>query len=286
MQERGRFMSRLIRRIRGAAIGAVSASALMLAAGTAAAQYYPVQPMYPPPPPPYGGFAAHEADAVVRSLGLTPLSAPARRGPFLIVRAMGQEGSHVHVMLDRRTGQVVQIVRAGPGAPRVAVMRPDAPPVYQPGYEDEEPRPYDDDTGYVPAPPSHWQGQGGGAYPAPGAGPRVVTREPDITGSVPRSASRQPVDPLLGVPKEFRGQPSQGASASGESSGAKLAARTPADTPRATPLPRPRPADAPAVAQQQPAPVSAAKPEPPREPAPPPAATPLAKDEYPVQPLE
>jgi hypothetical protein len=117
--------------------------------------------------------------------------------------------------------------------------------------------------------------------PPPGAVPQVVTRDPEITGSVPRAAPRGPVDPLLGVPKEFRGRDGRAEPEPRE----RLAARTPNDgVPRVAPLPRPRPADAPAVAQREAPP---AKPEVVKPVAPMPEAKPdKPADDIPVQPLE
>lgn len=207
-------------------LAALAASALAAGAVPATAQVYPL-PAYPPPPPPM--LAPHHAEAIVRSLGLAPASPVAMRGPVLVLYAVGQEGSPVEVTLDRYSGRVLRILRVGPGAPYVAVPPPPEADFGRYGEDD-----YDRDGGLPPPPASgpsvieRPQIRRGELAP-PGAAPRA----PAVTGSVPP-------DPLLGVPKEFRGQEAR----------QRTAAR-PDPAPRRTPLPVPRPADAPAVAEQQ-----------------------------------
>lgn len=212
------------------------------------AQPYPAYP--PAPPAVFGMMQPEEADALVRSLGLTPL-APARlHGPVLIVDALGQEGSHVQVTVDRRSGRILQIVRIGHGAPQWATVPPGPGRMYEsgypaPGYVDDE-----DDLPPAGSGPRVITREGIEAeeLPPPGAGPRLVVREPDVTGSMPDAAATAPVDPLLGVPKEFRNRPARGAPVRQQT------AARPADSiPRVAPLPRPRPADAPSMAQDDPA---------------------------------
>ena len=214
-------MPRTRSNLKPSALGALAA--LVLAGGTlpVAAQYYP---------PPQAMLGPQHADAIVRSLGLVPVSRAEARGPVFVVHAAGQEGTQVQVTLDRRSGRVMQITRSGYGAPRIASVPSSRAPLYDP--EDDE----DDFAAF------------GGDLPPPGAGPHVVTRDSSITGSVQRVAP--PVDPLLGVPKQFRGQQ-------------RTAARSPESIPRTAPLPRPRPADAPSVAQQETPPAPpAARPKP------------------------
>lgn len=248
-------MSRLFKCGRAVALGAAAAFLISPASAEPAyrlAQIYPAYPVYPAPPPP-PAFRRHHADAAVRSLGLTPIGPAQRHGPVFIVPAVGREGSQVDVTLDRYTGRVLQITRVGRSAPRV-VTRPAIP---APGYESDDDDDYaslDDDE--LPEPPHAAPG-----YPR---GPNVVTRDPDVTNSIPRSASPRPVDPLVGVPKEFRGT-APGAREEQQ----RLAARPPAESiPRSTPLPRPRPADAPSVAQNETPPPAAAEPKPPAKPNP------------------
>jgi hypothetical protein len=118
------------------------------------------------------------------------------------------------------------------------------------------------------------------SLPPPGSGARIAEREREITGSVSRAGRVGAVDPLLGVPKEFRGQSQRNAAPQ-----QRTAARSPADLiPQSAPLPLPRPADAPTVAQNE----SAS--EPAAAPAKAPSLSPEAKKDAekfpPVQPLE
>jgi hypothetical protein len=200
----------------------------------------------------------------------------------IFVDAVGQEGSHVRVTVDRRSGRIRQIVRIVP-APQTATIQPG------PYEEDEAPPSMRGQPGPYPGPQIITREDiETEDLPPPGAGPRVVTREPDVTGNVPRDpyVERMPrgntlgtVDPLLGVPPEFRNRAGRPAPKE------NLAARAPDPAPRATPMPRPRPADAPAMAQREATPKPPARREP-AEPAPPPAAKDEASDDYPVQPLE
>lgn len=200
------------------------------------AQFYPAYPAYPAPPP---VPRRQLAEAAVRSLGLTPIGPVQRDGPVFIVPAVGREGTQVQVTIDRRTVRVLQITRIGQGAPRVVTRQAVPGPGYEPRDEDDYAALEDDE---LPA------------RAAPGyRGPNVIARDPDVTNSIPRSSPR-PVDPLVGVPKEFRGQPAA------RDEQQRLAARPPADAiPLTAPLPRPRPADVPAVAQNQTAPATPAE---------------------------
>jgi hypothetical protein len=234
------------------------AMATLFPAAPAGAQYYPSYPAYPAPGAIFGIMPPHEADALVRSLGLTPIAEPRVHGPVILIHAIGQEGSQVRVTVDRRTGRVRQIVRIGPSAPQVATI--------QPGYEEPDeivpvpPRPRSN-AGYpypsgAPGPQVITrEGIRSENLPPPGDDPRIITRDPEVTGTIPRAGAPMPVDPLIGVPPEFRGRPARTAPAKDE----RLAARTPDEAaPRVTPMPRPRPADAPTVAQRE---ATSAKPE-------------------------
>jgi hypothetical protein len=146
---------------------------------------------------------------------------------------------------------VLQIARLGRSAPRVATR----PAVPAPGHEPDDNDDYAslEDDELPPAPPH--------AAPAYRGGPNVITRDPDVTNSIPRSASPRPADPLLGVPKEFRsGQPAA------REEQQRLAARPPESIPRVAPLPLPRPADAPSVARAETPPPAAVDPKPPLKP--------------------
>jgi hypothetical protein len=284
------------------------AAVALLGVAPAASQYYPAPYGYSPAPPPQPILSPQHADAIVRSLGLTPLGRALPHGAMFIVPAIGQEGTQVQVTLDRRTGQVVQIARVGRITPRVATLPPGASPEsFDTGNGD--PGFFDDDQDL---PPPRARGRGlPGNEPAGPTGPAVITREgiqseslpplgsgrrqaergPDVTGGVPvdpyipestpRSGGPGSLDPLLGVPKEFRGQPQRNAAPQ-----RRTAAHAPAASiPHAAPMPRPRPADAPTVAQNEtanePAATSAAK-----EPALPSKTKTGAEKLPPVQPLE
>jgi hypothetical protein len=237
-------------------ISAIAGAALLQAAmpAEALAQYYPGPRVYYAPAP--EPSARERADAAVRALGLRPVGRAERQGPVFIVEAVGQEGTLVEVTLDRRTGRVLGIVRLGPSRPRIVRAPLDAPPA-------------DDDEDFdYHARPMERESPGARARELreSRSGPSVITREgiqrsdlpepryaprpsPDITGSVPRSAERAPVDPLAGVPREFRG-PSAEPDAPREP---RIAARPPASrVPESAPMPRPRPDDAPTVARQEP----------------------------------
>jgi hypothetical protein len=91
-------------------------------AETASAQYY-----YGPGPGYYGqryyvpGLAPWRVARIVRSAGLTPLSAPARRGPIYEVVAIDPEGRHMRVAVDAYRGAITSVRP-------VAVLRPNSEP--------------------------------------------------------------------------------------------------------------------------------------------------------------
>jgi hypothetical protein len=247
------------------------------------AQVYPVYPGSAPVRV-YRPVQPHEVVDIVRSLGLSPVNQPRPQGPVWVIRAIGQDGTLVRVAIDGRSGRVMDIVQIGPRAPRLTRIEPGMPPGS--ALYDVIEEPYD----LPPRPPARVPGAWSGAPDpgpqiitregirsgelppppatgpymqrnAPGTGPQVITRDPDSTGSVPSSAPR-PVDPLNGVPPEFRRGASRGESAKDK----RIASGTPADSiQRATPLPRPRPADVPALAKGDDTPAAA------------PAAAPAAK---------
>jgi hypothetical protein len=282
----GNSMSGNNGRLRALALCAISMAAVTWSSAPARAQSYQL-----PAPPGFGLMPPEDADPLVRSLGLTPIAPPRAHGPVILIEAMGQEGSQVRVTVDRRSGRVRQIVRLVP--PQIGTIE------QRPTYE-----PDDDERGVLrnvaPPPPPYVQGQPG-AYsgpqvitreeiesedlPPPGSSPRIATREPDSTGAVPRTMSRGPVDPLLGVPAEFRNRGVRNEPAPAEPRKERLAARTPADSvPRVAPLPRPRPADAPAIVLRESAPTMTEAPKPPAPEAQ--AEGEQSPGRFPVQPLE
>lgn len=266
---------------------AVSLLALAAATGVPAsvsAQPYPAYRVYPEQPRYQHRIPPQEVVAIVRSMGLAPTSAPRPRGPFWVVDAVGRDGSPIRVSLDGHNGRVNEIVRVpGPRLVRVYPGGPgpapgdfyDGPPPAAyggprgPGMN--EPRYYGDDDGddYPMKDGPAYRGQGeqnyyggprGSVQPMP-SGPRVITRDGDVTNSVPRQASRGTGnDPLLGVPREFRGEQKP------KTEQKKTAAKPAEKNPATAPTPKPRPADAPSVAKTDttttPATAPQAKPEP------------------------
>jgi hypothetical protein len=197
--------------------------------------------------PSFGFMPAHEADALVRSMGLMPVAPPREHGPVIFVDATGQDGTLLRVTVDRRAGRVRQIVRLEQSVPQVAAIQPGpgyeedlgAPPQPPPPYAQGQPTPYPYPSGPQVIAREEIESQ---ELAAPGVGPRVVTRD---SASAAHVGAPMPIDPLLGVPPEFRGRTTRNEPAA-KTAKEKVAMRTPeAAGPRATPLPRPRPADAP-----------------------------------------
>ena len=200
-----------------------------LAGLPAAAQMYP-------PPAPYYGVNPGQVLARVQSLGLRPVSEPHLRGPVWVVRAVGRDGTLVRVLVDAETGRVVNMVAIDrPYPPRLASGGPvsEGPwvPMRGPGYESELPPP-PAGGGYGPPLAREGYPPPGGAY-APG----------------PQSSRGPAVDPLTGLPPEFR------KGANGAVQPEKKVASRPS-----TPLPKPRPSDAPQDASKKDAPAVAAAP--------------------------
>jgi len=218
----------------------------LLAATPAAAQMYPPQPYY-------GGIVSPgQVMAAVQSLGLRPVSEPRLRGPVWVVRAVGREGTLVRVVVDSQSGRVVHMA---------AIDRP-IPPNMVPGESDPRfvmrgPRypsagPYEDGG----PPPQYRGGQqpyssnqppyGGGQampdddddQPMPPDG-RYAPR-PNSSINQPQSSQQvsapKTIDPLLGVPPEFRGKNVKAES--------KPADKRVASKPVNTPLPKARPDEA------------------------------------------
>lgn len=248
-----------------AAAYAVSLAVLAWCAGSpAAAQIYP-------PPAPYYGVAPGQVLARVQSLGLRPVSEPHLRGPVWVVRALGRDGTLVRVLVDVETGRVVNMVAIDrPYPPRLASGGPvdEGPwvPMRGPGY-DQLPPPTPGGQ-YGPLPAGEGYSSPGGAY-VPG----------------PQSSRGPAVDPLMGVPPEFR----KGANGNAVQPEKKIASRP------STPLPKPRPSDAPQDASKKDAPAVAAGPkEPEATGSVPPSekkgegssTAPAKTPDFPVQPLE
>ena len=253
------------RRTAWASFAMLLATAATAQAPAQLAQLYPGNPL----PPVLGPMPPQEVDAMVRSLGLRPVGPPRIRGPLFLVDAIGQQGALVRVVIDRQSGRVTEIVQLGHGAPQVARLPlPDYDDAdddeYRPSFSYED----DDDVLLVPRgdiPPAR------APHAAPGSEPRIITREDihpdprplpnrpgpgvipregDITGSVAPQVPSAPlgVDPLLGVPPEFRGQSPASTSVKQPQPQPKTATRP--SPPRVVPLPPKRPAEAPSVARR------------------------------------
>ncbi len=91
--------------IKSAALAAV----LALGASQAVAQpgWYYGAPTGP-------GIAPRQVAAVVRSVGLTPVTPPARVGPNYVVHALDRSGETVRVVIDAEDGDIVRIRPLGP----------------------------------------------------------------------------------------------------------------------------------------------------------------------------
>ena len=99
----------------------------LAALGVAGAETAAAQGLYYYGPSFYGqryyvpGLAPWRVARIVRSAGLTPLSAPARRGPIYEVVAIDPEGRHMRVAVDAYRGAITSVRP-------VAVLRPNGEP--------------------------------------------------------------------------------------------------------------------------------------------------------------
>jgi hypothetical protein len=187
---------------------------LLLGTGTASAQYVP-RPVVP-----IGPFSAQDVVEIVQAMGLEPVGAPMRSGPFFVQRAIDDFGRVLRVTVDARRSQVIAIEATG-GAPygRYAGYGPYRRP--HPGYAA---LPSDDDLDL--APPGSIMGARmqphAIAPPMPplGATPKRVTK----------SANAAP------VPRKRPAAAPQEAAGSVEPLPAQGAPPTPSLTPPVTPL--------------------------------------------------
>jgi len=85
--------------------------ALAIGAGPAWAQGIP-RPVMPIGPAP-----AQDVSEIVQAMGLDPLGAPMRSGPFYVQRAVDDFGRVLRVTVDARRSQVVAVEAAGAGRP-------------------------------------------------------------------------------------------------------------------------------------------------------------------------
>jgi len=202
--------------------------------GTAVAQVYYYGPGF------YGqryyapGLAPWRVARIVRAAGLTPLSAPARRGPTYEVVALDPEGRHVRVMVDAYQGAITSVRP-------VAVLRQNEP--------------------YAPAPriataPSLEEAEvaiGPRAMPDPyGMGPARSPQSLPPQPLPPQSLPPQALPPQANLPSS--GPPPSHSRLANVP--AVTGATPPAETER-TPIPRPRPSAAATAAVTSPQPTTA-----------------------------
>ncbi len=190
--------------LRGSAVIAAIALSQMIVAGPLAAEpreagLRVAQAVVADLPP-------YEMLAVVRSMGLRPISQPVREGPTYVLRAVDRRGEERRVVVDARYGEVIEAVRVVrmPGYPGARVVR-------LPGREFEEdeidmtpPSPYPPRV--IPAPRA--------SAPAPRAAaiapsqqpahPPVPRPRPDLPQTAAAPASVMPVAPTAAEPVEAK----------------------------------------------------------------------------------
>lgn len=206
MNETSRIWARLL----GVAL---PLSALALGVPPAAAQYAP--PVISAP---------YEVASALQRLGLRPIASPHQRGPFWIAPAMDRQGTRVRVVIEARSGAIVDVdeIEAMPLRPRAPIAA--SPYPSGPRYSLRERGPYDDPRARN--------------YRGPG-------RSSDIEDEEPLSGPRViPADPTLRPRGQVPSTP-------------RVAVRPADPKPRTTPLPRPRPSDL-TAAVPQPAPAALA----------------------------
>ena len=87
------------------------------------------------PKPAASVLPAHEILTIVRSAGLNPVSKPARKGANYLLRAVDDEGTQVHVIVDGRLGEVIAVTPVGVNAREIDPMRPSVFDAGRPQYE-------------------------------------------------------------------------------------------------------------------------------------------------------
>ena len=207
------------------------------------------------------GLAPWRVARIVRSAGLTPLSAPARRGPIYEVVAIDPEGRHMRVAVDAYRGAItsvrpVAVLRPNnePYGSRVAV----APPAPLPEQDDMMPgsrlgpAPSQPGTGRIP--PQALPPYGGSSQAIP---PEPLRQQPM---QPPQAQQPGPTPRIANAPA--------------------ITSTTPPVESQRTPIPRPRP-NAAATAAVTPTPVT---PTPSQAPTAAPAASATAPAEVPEAP--
>jgi hypothetical protein len=188
------------------------------------------------------GLAPWRVARIVRSAGLTPLSAPARRGPIYEVVAIDPEGRHMRVAVDAYRGAITSVRP-------VAVLRPNGEP-YGSRVAVAPPAPLPEEDDVVP-------GSRLGPTPSqPGAG-RIPPQALPPQALPPYGGPPQAM-PSQGMPQQHA-QPPQAQQPAPSPRVANAPVITGAPPPvesQRTPIPRPRP-NAAATAAVTPAPSQA-----------------------------
>jgi hypothetical protein len=203
----------------------LAVAALLLGPAPLAAQ--PV----PRPAVPVGALPTEDIAEIVQAMGLDPIGAPVRSGPFFVQRATDDFGRVLRVTVDARRSQVMAVEAAG--LPRV-------PYGYGYGY-----RPY---PGYAALPPHEALAPPGSAMTGPGgppphAQPQQVTPPPAATA--PRPATKSAAVPPQRAPlprKRPANAPEQAAAGTIEP-----VAQAPQPSPQSATAPAPAPTPAPAA---------------------------------------
>ena len=143
------------------------------------------------PPSHDAGVPPHEVLASVRSMGLEPLTRPARNGAAYSLRALDPSGQEVRVVVDARRGRVLHV---SPLGPRYGVMP--APYGRPPGRIPMVPDGYGPSSRIAEMPP----GAEGPAVYGPGAGAGPPPRAP-AAAATPHPSSVQAGPPPLPRPR-------------------------------------------------------------------------------------
>jgi len=222
---------------------------VLLMATPAIAQMYPLAPYSPDPGYPRT-ISPGQVMAAVQSAGLRPVSDPRLRGSVWSVSAIDRDGELVRAVVDSQSGRIINITALSDSEPSEIMPRGSEPrmamrgPHYEDMYEDEEPE-------YRVRQPMPPYGSNQPPYSAQ-ALPDDEVDQPigQLDGRPfppPNSSSNGPqfsrqtsapknVDPLLGVPPEFRGKNARIES--------KLTEKPVASKPTSAPLPKARPVEA------------------------------------------
>lgn len=213
-------------------------AALVLIAGSipASAQYHYRWGPDAPPPGYSGRIPPQHIEAMVRSLGFTPVAEPRPRGPLWVTHAVDRNGMQVRVLIDSFSGRVIDVL-SRPTPPRQVAMvpPPNGPRDYRPyaAPDDEDDGP---DYDYRDLPRNQQQ-----LPPRSNLGPRVNERPQTPQGPhvIPYGERDQKVMPQRNSQKKDEPKKKKSAAIEKEKPEKEKKAATP----------KARPADAPKSAQ-------------------------------------